>query len=1191
PAVMQKDFPTSTSDSADAVLVFNEIMYHPAANEAGMEWIELYNQLAVDIDVSNWRISGDTDFIFPAGTRIGGRSFIVVARDPAQLQAATGLSSNVFGPFISPLDNKGGTLELFNNAGRLMDAVSFGTEGDWPITPDGAGPSLAKLDRDWGSAAAANWRASVQVGGTPGAENFPAAPSAAPVVFNEVLGTTNATFWIELKNRGSNTISLGGCILHHDGVVNTDYVFPSNVTLDAGAFLVLSNDVLQFQSLASGEKLFLFGTNYSSAYDGFVLKKTPRARSTDETGKWFVPSPITPGESNRFAFHTDLVINEIMCHHAAFLAVNTNSAPLDNPEEWIELYNRGTNVIDLAGWEIKGGISYTFSAGTSIAPGAFLVIANDAAKLSALYPGADVIGNFSGRLGGDDQITLNDPSGNPADEVHYYTSGHWPESAGGGGSSLELPDPNADNSKAEAWAASDESGKSSWQTCTYQMIAQPSATSAPDNQWRDFVLGVLGDGECWVDDIRVVQSPGQNPIDLISNGDFENGLNGWRVLGNHGHSRVESDPVNPGNHVLHVVASGPQEHMHNHIETTLADGRAVTNGLLYEVSFRARWITGNNRLNTRLYFNRVARTTVLETPQLNGTPGSSNSQRVSNLGPTFTQFQHQPVVPRGNQPVTVFVRAADPQNVSACTVWWSVNGGAWSSAPMTATNDVYSGIVPGFPANSLVQFYVSAMDALGAVATYPARGPNSGAFYRVNDGFANLSPAHSFRILMSPANVALQNAFTNLMSNENLPCTVIYDERQVYYDVAVRLKSSERGRVVAARIGFHLEFNPDDLFRGVHPVLLVDRSAGDLSLPGEEMLVKHMLSHAGLPGVNSDFGRIIAPQSAQNGMAILSPRYEDNFIATAFPDGDDGTLYELELTYFPTTADEHSYKLPAPDNVQGVDISDLGDDKERYRYNFLIKNHRAADDYSDFIQFAKSWSLNGTALDQQAQITMDVDEWLNVYAMIGLSGISDMYTFGGNHNLMIYLRPSDGRFLYFPWDMDFAFARGETDPLIGDQNLGKIVNRPANLRRFYAHVLDHIQTTFNASYMTDWVSHYGSLFGQDYSADLSYIANRASYAISTIANAGGNADFSVNETNLLTVSNNLVTLSGTAPVGITSVVVNGISFPVTWSSISDWTVQVPVNSPTNFLNVQGYDLHGNLVSNISRTVIFDGVAA
>ena len=32
---------------ADSVVVFNEVMYHPATNEAAMEWVELHNQTAV----------------------------------------------------------------------------------------------------------------------------------------------------------------------------------------------------------------------------------------------------------------------------------------------------------------------------------------------------------------------------------------------------------------------------------------------------------------------------------------------------------------------------------------------------------------------------------------------------------------------------------------------------------------------------------------------------------------------------------------------------------------------------------------------------------------------------------------------------------------------------------------------------------------------------------------------------------------------------------------------------------------------------------------------------------------------------------------------------------------------------------------------------------------------------------------
>ena len=93
-----------------------------------------------------------------------------------------------------------------------------------------------------------------------------------------------------------------------------------------------------------------------------------------------------------------------------------------------------------------------------------------------------------------------------------------------------------------------------------------------------------------------------------------------------------------------------------------------------------------------------------------------------------------------------------------------------------------------------------------------------------------------------------------------------------------------------------------------------------------------------------------------------------------------------------------------------------------------------------------------------------------------------------------------------------------------------------------------------------------------------------------ISGAGGNTPFSVGGANPLTITNNnLITLTGTAPVQMVSILINGVSYPVTWSSIFNWSVQVALRSATNSLNIQGYDLDGNLVTNSTRTVVFNGV--
>ena len=76
----------------DSTVVFNEIMYNPAGTvDEQMEFIELHNQLAVDMDISEWRLAGGVDFTFADGTIVPGRTQLVIAGDPEAFQAATGV--------------------------------------------------------------------------------------------------------------------------------------------------------------------------------------------------------------------------------------------------------------------------------------------------------------------------------------------------------------------------------------------------------------------------------------------------------------------------------------------------------------------------------------------------------------------------------------------------------------------------------------------------------------------------------------------------------------------------------------------------------------------------------------------------------------------------------------------------------------------------------------------------------------------------------------------------------------------------------------------------------------------------------------------------------------------------------------------------------------------------------------------
>src|SRR5256886_6868791 len=105
--------------SADSIIVFNEIMYHPATNEPALEWLELHNQMAVNMDVSEWSIEGGVQFKFLEGTVVPGDGYIVVALSSSALAAATGYT-NAYGPFVGRLSDSGERLERRHNNHRLL---------------------------------------------------------------------------------------------------------------------------------------------------------------------------------------------------------------------------------------------------------------------------------------------------------------------------------------------------------------------------------------------------------------------------------------------------------------------------------------------------------------------------------------------------------------------------------------------------------------------------------------------------------------------------------------------------------------------------------------------------------------------------------------------------------------------------------------------------------------------------------------------------------------------------------------------------------------------------------------------------------------------------------------------------------------------------------------------------------------
>lgn len=886
----------------------------------------------------------------------------------------------------------------------------------------------------------------------------------------------------------------------------------------------------------------------------------------------------------------------------------------ENPEEWIELYNRGTDPVDLTGWRLRDGVRFNFADETVLGPGEYLVIANDHAALQAKYPDANIAGSFSGVLSDrDDRLRLYDAAGNLADDVHYYEGGSWSELADGGGVSLELMNPFADNSKGESWTISDDSHKSEWITHTRRGVADLDVTGTTV-AFHEFVFGMLRAGEILIDDIHVIQDPDGEAISVLQNGTFEADTLGaapekWRIIGNH-RGEVVSDPDNPNNKVLHLTATGAQAHIHDHGETTFADEREIILGEEYEISFRAKWLRGNSQLHTRLFYNRLPKTTNLPVPDQLGTPGRQNSGFVENTGPTYSGLRHDIATPKAGQAVTVSISADDPDGIQSVNLLWRPEGGEWSQVAMTANVlGTYEAPIPGHGSGEIVQFYVEATDSLGLSSTFPTEGADSRALIQVSDGKGPLTPIDTFRIIMMQEDMDRLYDRTNRMSNWLNGFTLVHNQNS-FYDITLRQIGS---RWIRPNSGYKIRFDPANPFYGVHDSIRLDLNGM------AEIVMKQMVSRAGGGKFSAydDIGYLAIPfHEAQttrddqphhtHEILVNLARIENTYLAEQFVDGTSGTKWELDDVVYPSSPvgnDPEGLKqdtvvIQTADIGVSTDIATIqGLDPEFYRAHLLIKNNRVEDRFDIIKDFSQAIHTTGDALFEAANEVMDVDLWMRHYANQSYLGNWDTYGFRRPKNLRIYERPEDGKIIPFFWDCDLCnFTERLLNAAEPTSRLDEIRAFPHNMRLFWGHMHDYINRSFNEEYVSRWAAHYGELASyKTYGGDETFLGiaestrRRSEDALETIREEIPEVDFQITTPNghVIDPNQSSVTLEGKGWVNVREIRLagSGIKLDAFWPETDTWQIQMPLSPGENQITLDAFDFEGNLLATQSVNVI------
>ncbi len=259
--------------------------------------------------------------------------------------------------------------------------------------------------------------------------------------------------YLRLNNPTSEAVDISGWQLT-GGISHT---FTAGTVIPSGGELYVVRDVKAFKARSTGpsvgQQLFIQG-NYSGQ-----LASTGETVVLIASDATVVDALTTPnvGISDNQAH---LIVTE----------VNYNPSGVNN-SEFIEFYNNSVATtpvtLDLAGVSIVEGPStpFVFPAGTTLAPGEYLVVVQDALGFAAAYPSVSnsaIAGVYTGQLSnGGESIRVNDVGGERILEFTYDDNAPWAPAADGGGSSLELIDPLGSVDQLDSffsWRSSPEIG-------------------------------------------------------------------------------------------------------------------------------------------------------------------------------------------------------------------------------------------------------------------------------------------------------------------------------------------------------------------------------------------------------------------------------------------------------------------------------------------------------------------------------------------------------------------------------------------------------------------------------------------------------------------------------------------------------------------------------------------------------------
>ncbi len=376
-------FPPQNSDAANSLdIVISEIAWMGTVNSYNDEWIELYNNTNLPIELSGWMLKAadDTPKISLNGV-IPPNSFYLLER--TNDDTVPNITADQI--YTGALGNNGESLSLHNNSGSVIDSVN--SNGGWFAGDNELKKTVERKNLLMSGDDPNNWATSQNPGGTPKSQNSiwaetqvspsttpslsssptpemsvtqspsPSStpiPSATPekiiypsgVVINEILpapiGPDETEEWIECFNQNSFEVDLSFWQISDALGKITIYTIPENTKIGPDGFLIFSRPETKITLNNDGDTISLFNPN-RQVIDKITYEKAPQGQSYNRniSGRTW-SNILSPGAKNVLSSAQSLLTSTETENNNQGVTNNNSDKDRDKAASLSENFPKGT---------------------------------------------------------------------------------------------------------------------------------------------------------------------------------------------------------------------------------------------------------------------------------------------------------------------------------------------------------------------------------------------------------------------------------------------------------------------------------------------------------------------------------------------------------------------------------------------------------------------------------------------------------------------------------------------------------------------------------------------------------------------------------------------------------------------------------------------------------------------------------